>query len=107
MQAIKTEIAALATEHYLDAAAFTAFLEYEDLEQEKAVEAFQDSYSGTFANLAEWAESFVEEAGLLESMPERLRSYFDFEAYGRDCELNGDIWAADLESGDIAIFWRR
>ena len=102
------EIIALATENHLDIAAFAAFLNYESFDDDAdAVEAFEDCYAGTWESLTEWAENFVEDAGMLSEMPENLRCYFDYAAFARDCDLNGDLWTADLESGDIAVFWRR
>ena len=100
------EIIALATEHFLDAEAFAAFLEYEDIEIDEAVQAFEDAYGGTYDNLAAWAEDLAEGTGMLDSMPRNLRCYFDFEAYGRDCELDGSVWTAEVPGG-IAIFWQR
>jgi len=35
------------------------------------------------------AEQYAEETGLLDSIPENLRYYFDFEAYGRDMRIEG------------------
>ena len=35
------------------------------------------------------AREYVEETGLLDSIPENLQSYFDFEAYGRDMSFEG------------------
>lgn len=35
------------------------------------------------------ARQYVEETGLLNSIPENLRDYFDFEAYGRDMSYEG------------------
>lgn len=35
------------------------------------------------------AYQVVEETGLLESIPENLHYYFDFEAYGRDLDIEG------------------
>lgn len=29
-----------------------------------------------------------------------------FEAYGRDCELDGSVWTVDTPAG-VAIFWSR
>ena len=43
---------------------------------------------------------------MLDSMPRNLRCYFDFEAYGRDCELDGSVWTADVPGG-IAVFSSR
>lgn len=106
MQSINIE--ALATEHCLDAEALQAFLNYEGMgDLEEAIEAFQDCYAGTFASLAEWAENFADDTGMLDQVPDHLRFYFDFSAWARDAELNGDVWTVDLEDGDIAVFWRR
>ena len=41
------------------------------------------------ANMADVAERYVDECGLLESMPRELRWYFDYEAYGRDMAIDG------------------
>lgn len=100
------EIEALATENFLDVEAFAAFLEYEDLHMDEAVQAFEDAYGGTFDSLAHWAEDLAEGTGMLDSMPQNLRCYFDFAAYGRDCELDGSVWTADVPGG-IAVFWQR
>ena len=37
-------------------------------------------------------------------MPEDLRCYFDFEAYARDMEYNGDIWTVGATDGGVHIF---
>lgn len=39
--------------------------------------------------MAEVAEEYAEQIGLLEEIPENLRYYFDFEAFGRDLEIEG------------------
>lgn len=35
------------------------------------------------------AEEYVEEVGMLDSVPEYMRNYFDYERYGRDMEIDG------------------
>lgn len=40
-------------------------------------------------DMADVAKEYAEETGLLESVPENLRSYFDFEAFGRDMSSEG------------------
>ena len=35
------------------------------------------------------AREYAEETGLLNSIPEKLQNYFDFEAYGRDMSIEG------------------
>lgn len=55
------------------------------------------------SNMTEVAEEYAEQVGLLESIPEELRYYFDFEAYGRDMEIEGNFVFTD--SGNcIQIF---
>jgi antirestriction protein len=44
----------------------------------------EDSYYGEFNNWTDFAEHIMEETGDLNQIPESLRYYFDFEAYGRD-----------------------
>lgn len=62
-------------------------------------DAFRESYAGTFDS----AEDYADSVGLLDSMPEDLRCYFDYEAYARDMEYNGDIWTASY-SGRVHVF---
>ena len=47
-------------------------------------------------NNEELGEYYAEACGVLEEIPERLRYYFDFEAYGRDIalETNGEFCSA-------------
>jgi len=40
-------------------------------------------------DMTDVAEQYAEETGLLDSIPENLRYYFDFEAYGRDMRIEG------------------
>lgn len=98
------DIEAVAAENCLDAVAFAAYLEYEGLDLDEAIEEFQDKYAGTHGSLAAWAEEFADDTGMLAEVLENLRMYFDFEAWGRDQELSGHIWTIDTECG-IAIFW--
>lgn len=40
-------------------------------------------------DMADVARQYIEETGMLEAMPEHLRDYFDFAAYGRDMSFEG------------------
>lgn len=42
-------------------------------------------------NMSDVAEQVVEQCGYLDEMPEHLRNYFDYEAYGRDLEIEGNF----------------
>ena len=70
----------------------------------EAKSGFHNAYQGTYRDLAEWAEIYAEETGLLDSVPENLRYYFDFEKYSRDGEIGGDIFSLDVPGG-VAVFW--
>lgn len=78
--------------------AYCENMSYQDPQTEDAAEC----YAGEFRNATEFAEHFAEETGLLNEMPDNLRSYFDFEAYGRDLLMGGDVWQ---ENG--FWFWNR
>lgn len=41
-------------------------------------------------NMTDIAYEVVEERGYLDEIPEYLRNYFDYEAFGRDLEINGN-----------------
>lgn len=58
-------------------------------------------YSGC-CSMAEVAEMYADETGLLSSIPDDLRMYFDFEAFGSDMEINGSF--VKTESGYIEIY---
>ena len=42
-------------------------------------------------NMSDIAKQVVEQCGYLDKMPEHLRNYFDYEAYGRDLEIEGNF----------------
>jgi antirestriction protein len=71
-----------------------------------ALTAYHENYQGEFDDLAAYAEQLAEDCGELASVPERYRQYIDFEAMGRDMNLNGDIFT--LEVGQyLHVFWSR
>lgn len=41
------------------------------------------------SDMEDVAKEYAEQTGLLDSIPENLQSYFDFEAYGRDMSYEG------------------
>ena len=81
---------------------FVAFDDCEKLAFRAAVEefytleeAFEKVENGDYRvyhncdTMADVAEAYADETGMLEEIPERLRGYFDFEAFGRDMEIEG------------------
>ena len=54
-------------------------------------------------DMTDVAEQYVEETGLLDSIPENLRYYFDFEAYGRDMGIEGTF--VFTNNGNCVQIW--
>ena len=50
----------------------------------------------------EYVEDYIDSTGMLDSMPENLRYYFDYDAFTRDMLLNGDIYRMEI-NGKIYI----
>lgn len=84
--------------------AFGAMLDY-GYATDEALQKVQDGeymfYEGC-CSMAEVAEQYADETGLLNSIPDDLRCYFDFEAFGRDMDGNGHF--IETDSGYIEIF---
>lgn len=67
-----------------------------------------ENYQGEFESLEHWAEQFLEDTGGLENVPKNLFHYIDFDKYGRDADLGGDIFTLNTSnSKGIHIFWSR
>ena len=67
-----------------------------------AQKAAEESYSGCFKSLADYAEELTE--GTTE-IPEHLQYYIDYERMGRDMELSGDIYTIETSHDEVHIFW--
>ena len=52
---------------------------------------FEERYRGEYDSWTDLAEQLLDETGELHEIPEHLRNYFDYEAYGRDLRLGGDF----------------
>ena len=46
-------------------------------------------------NMEDVAYQVVNDCGLLDGVPEEVKIYFDYEAYGRDMEINGTFIQID------------
>lgn len=69
------------------------------------ISSYEDCFAGSSTNLVSWCQEFLEETGQLESIPENLRFYFDYEAYARDIEIN-DVFTIK-HNGETHVFWNR
>jgi antirestriction protein len=70
----------------------------------EAVQDAEDNYMGSAWTGVEWAEEWADSIGLLDSMPEDLRNYFDFAAWFRDACLGGDIYPLSTPDGMVHVF---
>jgi antirestriction protein len=67
---------------------------------------FEDRYQGTFGSVADYARELLEST--VEDAIGNLESYFDYQSYGEDLEINGDFISADLPGrygNEVAIFY--
>lgn len=64
---------------------------YVEAKEQWDEEDCESSYIGEFRSFTKLAEYLVDEQGTLNDIPEHLRYYFDYEAYGRDIRLSGDV----------------
>lgn len=67
-------------------------------------EDYEDKYAGEADSELDWIEQHLDDAGVLNDMPENLRSYFDSEAYLRDMKLGGDVSLVEFD-GTVYAFW--
>ncbi|PQA87681.1 antirestriction protein ArdA [Hyphococcus luteus] len=73
-----------------------------DLDEARA--AFED-YAGEYKSLEDFAYDFTEQTGV--TIPDSLALYIDYEAMGRDIELNGDVFTIETGFEEVHIFWAR
>ena len=73
------------------------------IDSDESFETALERYQGCFESPADWAEQFADDTGILQAVPENLRYYFDFAAWARDCQLNGDVTFVD-DHGSVRVF---
>ena len=77
--------------------ALQAYLEqYNDIEQ-ALEEVRQGNYTLYYDcdDMSDVAYQVVNESGLLDGVPETIKGYFDYEAYGRDIDIEGTFIQVD------------
>jgi antirestriction protein len=68
------------------------------------IDALQEAFEGVYDDEEDFAYRIIEDCGMLDQMPENLRSYFDYAKFGQDLFYSGDYWQADVSGGQIAVF---
>ncbi len=95
------------------------FSDFEELETDETIKAIYLSEDLSYAmdvildrlddvslfegTALEYTESYIEDTGLLEQMPENLRFYFDTEKFARDMVLGGDISSIEIDGTNYII----
>lgn len=77
--------------------ALSAFLQ-DGCKIEDAIEHVNNGDYFVFSDcndMSDVAYQYIDETGVLNNVPEQLQNYFDYEAYGRDMELEGTFYSVD------------
>lgn len=64
---------------------------------------FEDSYQGTHDSELDFTEQLVEDLGMLDSMPDDLRYYFDYESFSRDLFMT-DYFSVQINRSTVYVF---
>jgi hypothetical protein len=95
---------------------YTGDTTYQDAEfsDEDNAEAWFDNsgaYFGQYDNYTELAEAVVDDSGMADDFwqgrsDHSLAPYFkfDYEQYGRDLDLGGELWSTEID-GDTHWYW--
>jgi antirestriction protein len=70
---------------------------------ESIAEAIADHDGGEWQSATHWAEEYISGCYDLDKMLGSLSNYFDYEAFARDAQLNGDIDVVELSNGNVWI----
>lgn len=68
---------------------------------DEARDALEDRYLGRYRSLADYMEGVTEETI---KVPDALRYYIDYEAMGRDADINGDVFIVQLGYHEVHVF---
>jgi len=74
------------------------------VDETATIEQAREAFCGKYDSEADWAEQYLNDTGDLLRVPAHLRDYIDFEAYGRDARLGGDMYFTRYE-GDLWCFY--
>ena len=79
-------------------------LKHFDENMELAAKALEEDYCGEYRTLAEYVQELTEETT---EIPQQLQYYIDYEAMGRDMEINGDLFTVETGFEAVHVFWVR
>lgn len=73
----------------------------ENIDRDASFDRCRDAYIGLYDSEEDWAYEYLESE--LQSVPENLRNYIDFESYAHDAVRNGDVTFI-LRNGEFLVF---
>ena len=73
------------------------------VDPDASFESARDAFMGTAKDEADWAYEYLNDCGMLASLPDWARNYFDFEAYARDAGIGGDVTFV-RHDGELWVF---
>lgn len=76
-----------------------ALVAYLEDTSEITLDNFDEEYLGCWDSAADHAEEAAIESGELAQVPERLRTYIDWDTVARDAEQAGAIWTRETVDG--------
>lgn len=76
-------------------------------DHDETMEKLEDCYQGCYKSLGDWAHDLAEDCGDMDAIPDHLVNYINWDAAGRDADLNGDILTVETGFEEIHIFWAR
>ena len=77
---------------------------YVDNTGDDSYEGFEDSFRGIYDSIDDYAYELANEIIPGLSDDSLASHYFDYESFARDLVLGGDVWTADLPTGEVAVF---
>ena len=68
------------------------------------LESLIEGFQGIFDSKKEYGAQFWEDSGLIDQIPQNLRSYINYESWVRDCEYGGDIVIVNVIGKGIYVY---
>ena len=68
---------------------------------DEAREMMEEQYLGEYESLEDYAREYVDGCW---NLPDYVEAYFDYERFGRDLELGGDVTTLEISCREIHIF---
>lgn len=69
---------------------------------EETRKAAEESYSGCYASLADYAQELTEDTS---EIPNHLEMYIDYDRMARDMEMSGNVFTIETAHDEIHVFW--